>query len=468
VDYGATVAPTVLTDDKGQPTATFYSIAYVRTGVAEPVKRPVLFLFNGGPGSASVYLHMGAFGPKRVVLPAEVDADIKPPYQLTDNAYTILDVADLVFIDPVGTGYSRIAPGADPKSFYTAPGDGKSVAQFIQAWCKANGRDASPRYVMGESYGTIRAVLVADELARVAPLDGIILFGQAVNIVETVQRAGNIVGYGVNLPCLTAIAWYHDRIPKTGTTLAQLLEESYAFGTGEYLLALAKGRDLPAAERQRMAARLERLTGVSANYYLSHNLVISKQDYRREILKDKGLIVGMYDARYTGTAGPAAAAPGPPPAAQTPGKPPQAAAPRAPQGPPDPSMRHSEAFATLVRQHITKNLGVTLTDEYRTQDRGASGWDYGNGAPASPFTDFDFPEAITRAMAARPTFRMMVGSGIYDTSTTTGAARYLVARGTFPADRVIQRTYEGGHMAYTNIAALKALTDDVRAFVAGK
>jgi carboxypeptidase C (cathepsin A) len=465
VDYVATVAPTVLTDEKGQPSAVFYSIAYTRAGVADVSKRPILFLFNGGPGSASVFLHMGAFGPKRVVLPADITVDLEPPYRMIDNTYTILDVADLVFIDPAGTGYSRILPNADPKPFYTAVGDAKSVAQFILAWCKANGREASPRFTMGESYGTIRAVLVADELAKVAPLDGVVLFGQAVNMIETCQRAGNIVGYAVNMPALTAIAWYHNRIPHDGKSLSALLDESYEFATGEYLSALVKGRDLASVERQRMATRLAGLTGIGADYFLANNLVISKERFRRELLKGTGLIVGMYDGRYTGSNAPP---PEPPVAAAASGKPLPGARPRGPQGSPDPSSKYNPAFEALVVEHLTTNLGVTLPDEYRKMDTVMRPWDYGNGGPASPFTDFDFPSAITRAMAAKPTFRLMVGTGIYDTSTTTGVARYLVARGTFPVDGVSLRTYDGGHMAYTNEAALKALTDDLRAFVTGQ
>jgi carboxypeptidase C (cathepsin A) len=466
VDYTATVAPTLLAGKDGEPAARFYSIAYTRNGIADVSTRPVLFLFNGGPGSASVFLHMGAFGPLRVVLPADITVDIKPPYQLTDNTYTILDVADLVFIDPAGTGYSRILPGVDPAPFYTALGDAKAVAQFVVAWSKANGREVSPRFMMGESYGTIRAVLAADELAKVAPLDGVVLFGQAVNMIETSQRAGNIVGYAVNMPALTAVAWYHNRIPHDGKSLPALLDESYAFGIGEYLSALVKGRDLPPGERQRIAARLAGLTGVGADYFLANNLMISKERFRRELLDDKGLIVGMYDGRYTASTAPPA--PVQPPASVAPGKPSAAERPRGPQGPPDPSLKYNAAFGVLVAEHLTKHLGVTLADEYRQMDTAMHPWDYGNGGPASPFTDFDFPSAITRAMAAKPGFRLMVGSGLYDTSTTSGVARYLVARGTFPIDNVFVRTYEGGHMAYTNEAALKALTDDLRAFVTGK
>lgn len=442
VSYAATVGETLLNDERGHPTASLFSIAYVRDDVATKSRRPVIFAFNGGPGSASLWLHMGALGPKRVALPDDLNAAVAPPYKLIDNSYAVLDVADIVFIDPVETGYSRVLPGAKREDFYTAAGDAKSISQFIRAWTKANGRGASPKYVLGESYGTIRSVLVADQLAKAgsdAKLDGVILLGQAVNIVETVQRAGNVVGYAVNLPVLTAIAWYHDRIDKSGKTLDGLLDDAYTFAIGDYLSALAKGRDLPEAERSRIAQRLAGLTGLSAAYYLAHDLVISKERYRLEILKDKGLIVGRNDARYTG---PVAAANGP-------GA--------------DPSAKMSSAFEALVKEYLTNTLQVKLTEDYRPQDRASQGWDYGGGR--SPFTDYDFAGAFGRLMRTQANLRLMVGTGLYDTTTTTGATRYLLARNGFPADRVRSHTYEGGHMFYTNQTALKAFTDDLRAFV---
>jgi carboxypeptidase C (cathepsin A) len=161
INYLATVGETILQNETGTATASFVSISYVRADENDKARRPVIFAFNGGPGSSSVSLHMGALGPKRLVFPADLNAEIAPPYQLVDNHYALLDVADLVLIDPVETGYSRLLPGAKRESFFSAIGDAKAVAQFIQAWLKANGRESSPKYVVGESYGTIRAVLVA-------------------------------------------------------------------------------------------------------------------------------------------------------------------------------------------------------------------------------------------------------------------------------------------------------------------
>jgi carboxypeptidase C (cathepsin A) len=437
--YKAVVGETPVTDDKGQPLATFVSTAYLRQDGPNLAQRPVLFLFNGGPGSASMWLHLGAFGPRRVALPADVASDVAPPYRLIDNPYTILDVADLVFIDPPGTGYSRLAPGADPKSLWTAATDAQATADCIQAWTVAHHRGASPRYVMGESYGTIRAVLTAEDLSRTQPLNGVILLGQATNMIETSQRAGNIVGLAANLPVLASIAWYHGKVDHAGHTQAAFLDEVYAFAMGDYLTALAQGRDLPDDRRHAIADKLAAYTGLPADYYLANALSISKERFRREILKDRGLVTGQYDARYTAT--PEAAAKG------------------------DPSMKIAPAFNALIDPYLQGELGVKPDALYKPSDPDIDAWDY--GAPPSPFSDYDYPGKLARVMAAQPTFKLMIGSGLYDTTTTFGVARYLVARSAFPIDRTTLKTYDGGHMAYTNEAALKALTGDVRTFVSG-
>jgi carboxypeptidase C (cathepsin A) len=443
VRYTAVVGETILTDESGAPAASIFATSYLREDGPNKTKRPVIFAFNGGPGSASLYLHMGALGPKRVALPADVDAAVTPPYKTMDNQYSLLDAADLVLIDPVETGFSRIAAGAKSASFYTAAGDAKEFAQFIRAWLKANGREASPKYILGESYGTIRAVLLADELAKGKPavgLDGIVLLGQAVNIVETVQRSGNIVGYAVNLPALAAIAWYHGCIDKTGKTLDRFLDDAYAFAMGEYLAALAKGQDLSEAERAQVAAKLARFTGISTSYYLSHDLVISKERFRVEILKDKGLVVGRSDGRYTGSAASAG------------------------RGGTDPAGKVMPAFEATVKEYLAKDLGVTSGDEYRPRDpRAEPGWNYG-GAP-SPFTDYDLAGTLARLVKPENGPRLMIGTGFYDTMTTTGATRYLVTRSGLAVERVTLRNYEGGHMFYTSEVSLQAFSDDLRAFV---
>ena len=431
-----------VTDPAGVPTISFVTTSYVRQGVKDIAKRPVVFLFNGGPSSASLWLHMGAFGPKRIVVPQDVAAPVPQPYSATDNPYTVLDAADLVFIDPPETGFSRVLPGGKREEVYTANGDAKAVSRFVEVWIKANGREASPKFVLGESYGTIRAALMAGELAKTMPLDGVVLMGQAVNMIETSQRAVNPIAYGTNLPALAAIAAYHGRADTKGKAIAEVIDEAYAFGMADYVQALTAGDTLPPAERRRVAERLAAMTGIGADYYMANRLMITKVDFRQELLKDKGLLLGMYDGRYTG------------PAAQ----PGQRAA--------DPFDKVSAMVAPLMREHL-KSLGVTLPlEDYRPLAPGTQGWLYNpTGGAGGPFNDYDYPRVLGAAFKANPNFRLLIGTGIYDLTTTVGPARYMAAQAGFPADRVTLTQYEGGHMAYTNEPALKAFTSDVRAFV---
>ncbi len=446
IEYVATVGETVLRDANGTPTIRFVTTSYVHAD-ADPSTRPVLFVFNGGPSVSSATLHMMALGPKRLVVPQDPTLPVPNPPGMVDNTYTVLDVADLVFIDPAETGFTRVLPGGRREHFYSVEGDARSVAQFIEAWVRANGRESSPRYVLGESYGTIRATFVAGMLADSLPLDGVYLFGQAINMIETSQRAKNIMGYATNLPALAAVAAYHGRADRNGLSMDAFIDEVYAWGMGEYLQALVKGRDLPPADARRIASRLEALTGIGADYYLAHELVISKVAFADELLRDKGLILGIYDARYTG--------PSP-----EPGKP------RA-----DPFSKVLAGIMPMLIEHMRENLGVTWPmEDYRASapDAGAQ-WSWNpTGGIGGPFWDYDYQAQLSRAFAANPRFRLMIGTGIYDLTTTVGPARYLVAKSDYPADRVFLRQYEGGHMAYVNESELQAFTADIRALVTGR
>jgi len=441
--YTATVGETVIADDKSQPTCRFVTTAYVKDG-ADPATRPVLFGFNGGPSSASAALHMVALGPKRIAI-AQDPAAPAPPPSMADNPLCVLDVADIVFIDPAETGFSRILPSGKREVFYSVNGDAQSVTDFILAWTKANGRERSPKYVLGESYGTMRAAVMAGQLASALPLDGVFIFGQAVNMIETSQRAKNAISYAANMTALAAIAAYHGKATGLPKDPAAIADAAYAWGMGEYLQALLRGHDLTDAGRRRIATRLQAMTGISADYNLAHDLVITKIDYARELLKDRGLILAQYDARYTG---PAPAAGG------------RAA---------DPMRGIMAAIPVMMKAHYTQNLGVTAAmDDYRETAPGSNQWTWsGTLGPGGPFLDYDYQARLSEAFRANPRFRLMVGTGYYDLTTTIGPARYLVTRSDYPRDRVVQRQYVGGHMAYTHAPSHKAFTDDIRAWVKG-
>lgn len=446
VKYVATVGETVLRDAQGAPTIRFVTTSYVREGVKDQAARPVIFLFNGGPSSASTWLHMGAFGPRRISPPQDVNAEIPKPYKVVDNAYSLLDVADLVFVDPAETGFTRVQPAAQRADFYQVNGDARSVSGFVEAWLKANRREASPKYVLGESYGTIRAAVMAGQLAKTTPLDGVILMGQAVNMVETSQRPGNAISYATNITALAAVAAYHGRADTGGKSIQAFVDDAYAFGMNEYLPALVKGQDLPAAEREALARKLQAYTGIGADYYLANDLIISKVAFVSELLKDKGLVLGMYDARYSAPA----AAPG--------------------ARPVDPFGKVSDMVRPSFDAYMAGELKVTWPmADYRSfaPETARWGWSPTSGI-GGPFDDFDYQSNFGVALKANPKFRLMIGTGLYDTTTTIGPARYLAARGALPAQRVVLHDYEGGHMAYTNEDALRAFSNDVRAFVTGR
>jgi carboxypeptidase C (cathepsin A) len=441
VDYVATVAETVTA---GPNPARFVTTSYVARG-ADAAKRPVLFAFNGGPSASSQTLHMLALGPKRIAVPQDPEAPFAPPYRVVDNTETVLDVADIVLIDPAETGFSRMLPGGRREYFYSLEGDSQSVSDFVVAWIKANGREASPRYVAGESYGTMRAAFMAGQLAQVMPLDGVFLFGQAVNMIETSQRAKNALAYATNITALAAIAAYHGKADRRGRSMNAFIDEAYAWGMGEYLQALVKGYDLPGRERRRVAEKLEAMTGISADYYLANDLAITKIAYARELLKDRGLMLGTYDARYVG------------------------ALPKPGERPVDPFGKVTAAINPAMMEHYSTRLGVTWTaSEYRPVAPNAGSWTWAPTlGPGGPFYDYDYPSRIDQAFQANPRFRLMIGTGIYDLTTTVGPARYMVSRSNWPRERVFQRQYEGGHMAYTHEPSLKAFNADIRAWVTG-
>jgi carboxypeptidase C (cathepsin A) len=411
VTYKASVEAVVVTDASGKPAARLVDTSYIATSTGNAAKRPVVFAFNGGPITPSDIIHMGMLGPKRVAVPDDVTAG-PSTYKVVDNRYTLLDVADLVFIDPASTGLSRVLDGL-----------------------------GSPKYVVGESYGTMRAAAVADQLQKLptpVPLDGVILIGQALNIIEFSQRPANIISYAVSLPTIAAIAWSHGKANAHGKSFDDFQTEVWQFARTDYLTALFQGAKLPDDERRRIAARLEDYSGIPAAFYMANNLEISKERYRRELFRDKHEILGMIDARYVG--------------------------PNPASGPaPDPAGVITKAYEEAFKTYLHDELKIDDVDDYSTKDPVEDGWNYGGAA--SPFSDWPFPTLLTNVFAANPKFRLMVMNGYEDTQTTVGAAQYLVDRSGWPQDRVSIHFYQGGHTAYSVEDSLKRMTSDIRAMV---
>lgn len=450
IEYTAVFDQTIVPNDAGQAAASLYATSYIRTDVDDTEPRPVIFIWSGGPSASSQTLHMAGFGPRRLSVPTDVAARLAPPWETEHNAHTVLDVADLVFVDPAGTGFSRILPDGEPSDLYSADGDAASIAEFIRRWLSRHERHDSPAYVLGSSYGSIRAALVAGLLAESAePLAGAILFSQGVNLVETTQRSNNVMGYATNLSQQAAIAWYHGRTALQESPVGDVIEEAERFAMGDYLTALVQGRRLPDAERHAIARRLEALTGVDAGTWLAHDLAMKKTRFRQALLADRGLVMGATDARYT------APADGDSP-------------------PPSPT----QGVAEVQLEHMQEFLDITLPmDEYRGFAPGTgSAWDYGgtstiDGSKLAPdtvrtvFADFDYPGAITPAFEANDEFRIMIATGIYDLLTTVGPARLLAAHPDYPVDRVVMHEYAGGHAFYSSPEAFEQLANDIRRFV---
>ncbi|MDE1150657.1 MAG: peptidase S10 [Azospirillaceae bacterium] len=449
VRYKAMVAETFLTNPAGQRTASVYTTSYVRTDVPKGTVRPVVFVFNGGPGSASLWLHMGFVGPKRVDFTDPVHPETTPPFRMVDNPDSPLDVADIVLIDPPGTGYSRILPDGKPEEFYGTAADAQMTVSVIERWVRENDRWNAPKYLMSESYGTIRAAVVARLLAG-GPmstgtmdgmtLNGIMLLGQSMDMAGS---GGDDAAYLTALPTLAATACYHHKVA-AGCTLAGQVAAAQAFAGDEYVKALFAGNTLPAAEREAVTARLSALTGLSADVIRAHDLRIGTTVFARELLAGEGQELGAYDARYTL---------------------PLAASGRDPVAD-DPAMgQYVPGFVGAFDTYIRHDLGVTPPTNYEAISfRQVNGrWDYGRGPGAGAAGNYALD--LATAMRRNPRLRVMVGAGYYDLVTTLGNAAYTLSHAGVPQDRVVTHLYPSGHMAYLGDEARTALARDVRAFV---
>jgi len=450
VAYTAIAGETLLRNGRGQPTAALFSFAYIKDGGAPD--RPVMFVFNGGPGSSSLWLHMGVVGPRRVQLDREVNPSNTPPFGVVDNPDSLLDVADLVFIDPIGTGFSRIVGVGKPEDFYGVDQDAESIAQFIELWLSANGRWNAPKYLMGESYGSARAALLPRALMggpttysgvmRGITVDGIILLGSSLN--GQGAGPGPARAAALNLPAMAATAWSHRRAEREGLTLSDFDAEVSAFAMGEYLNAVEKAAAgaLDQTERAAVLARLARYTGVSADAW-PETLVLSTRAFSHALLAGQGLAVGLYDGRYTLPS----AGDGGEPVAD------------------DPAMgRYVPGFVSAFHQMLAQDLKVRMDRPYGAivwRDL-LFGWNWKRtGVPEGQ----SFAADLATAMRRNGDLRVLVASGYFDLVTTPAAAKDALQQAGVPADRTTIRDYESGHMLYLGNTAA-AFSDDVRALIA--
>src|SRR5882724_1080707 len=303
IKYTATAGTMLLKLEDGTPKASVFFVAYTRDDVADASRRPITFAFNGGPGAGSLWLHVGALGPRRVEM-GDVGNLLPPPYKFVDNEASILDATDIVFIDPVTTGFSRPVPGEADKQFHGVQEDVQSVGDFIRLWATRNRRWGSPKFLAGESYGTTRAAGLSGYLQQRYGmyLNGIILISAILNFQTAEFDTGNDLPYILYLPTYTAIAWYHKKLPGDlqGGDVQKAVEESRKFAVGEYADALMTGDALPTARRAEIMQKLARLTGLSPDYIDRTNLRIEIQRFDKELMKNERRTVGRLDGRFTG------------------------------------------------------------------------------------------------------------------------------------------------------------------------
>jgi carboxypeptidase C (cathepsin A) len=444
--YTATVAESFVSDALGKPAAAATTIAYVRDGVKDRAARPVLFLFNGGPGASSSPLHMSALGPyKRTPAPP---GDRSGGW--VANPASPLDAADLVFIDPVGTGFSRPFPGVDGKAFYSTSGDAQAVKSVIQAWLKANGREASPRYLVGESYGTTRAANIV-RISKGLPFDGVMLIALAG------ETPGREMPFVVSLPTMAAGAWHHQQIDRAGRTVDQVFAEALQFARTEYVSALIQGGSLPAAEKRRIAEKMSALVGLPADLIEEKNLRLSKNDWMFNVLKDKGLRTGLLDVTITATLEPGQDGAIDDPAL---GVVPKRAA-GAPAGPPPSPAAIGPVPSPVVGRYITEVLKYPSTDPYYGVNFSVNAaWTHERGT--NPY------EALGKAMQADPKLRLFWAAGYYDLTTPAYAGRYVLDQAGVPAGQLTAAYFAGPHGVYDHPENLVRFTAAVRDFVTGK
>jgi carboxypeptidase C (cathepsin A) len=446
VSYVATAGETFLKDKEGTPRASIFSISYVKEG-RDP-NRPVTFLFNGGPGSGSVWLHMGAFGPKRVAIPSDARDDAGPPYPILDNPDSLLDVTDLVFIDPVGTGFSHALGKTDPKDFYGVTKDAESIAEFIRLWLNENGRWNAPKYLGGESYGTTRSAAVVNQLEGTyndVALNGVLLISTVLDFGAGADTPGNEMTHILNLPSMAATALYHGKAKASSTEA--FVEEARRYAMGPYAAALLKGQRISAEERTAVRRELARFTGLSEAYLEQADLRVTPARFYKELLRDRGLTIGRLDSRYTGrdydNAG------------ETPDN--------------DPSFYGIDAgYTAAINAHLRDTLKYRTDRSYVTIGGIGGQWDWRIGGGRDNDVYLNVAPYLGKALRENSGMRIFVGQGYYDFATPFFGAEYALTRTGIPQDRIQYQYYGSGHMMYVRDEDRTKLSRDIRAFIRGR
>jgi carboxypeptidase C (cathepsin A) len=449
IDYAATAGTLIIRDDEDKPIAGIGYVGYVRQDT-KGAARPVTFAFNGGPGSSSLWLHMGVLGPRRVVVsdPTPTPAG---PYRTVENEFSILDKSDLVMIDPVGTGLSHAVCDHRDDEFWSVDPDIDSVSRFIAQYVSDNNRWSSPKYLLGESYGTTRGAAIVNYLRarRSLAFNGLILVSVATDIEEIfAEIPGNDRPYAVYLPGYAAVAWYHHVLPNQPAALEPFLTEVRAYSMGPYTAALIKGDALGDAERDAVAEKMHEYTGLSVEYLKAANLRVSENQFAHELLKSQRKTIGRLDGRFTGAT----------------------ADPRAEETDYDPQAEAiSAAFSAAFLDYYHGELKFGQGSTYRTVNYGiGEKWKWthktGHGEQAMVNTGVDLAEALVKDA----NLRVLVLNGYYDLATPFSATEYVMAHLGLPPGlgaRIEMKYYEAGHMMYVHPPSMAKVKRDLDAFI---
>ena len=441
-------------DKNPDAVASMFYVAYFKKG-AKPGMRPVTFFYNGGPGSATVWLHMGAFGPRRVVTRDDSHTPAAP-YAVVNNDSSLLDASDLVFIDAPGTGFSRIAGKDKKKAFYGVDPDAHAFAEFIKAFLTKYGRWNSPKYLFGESYGTPRSAVVANILQSDDSIDlnGIIMLSQILNFDLSVDEPefnpGIDTGYATALPTYAATAWYHHKLPGNPKDLQDVIQRAEVFAMGSYSYALAKGSSLSDKARHDIANKLHEFTGLPVDYILRANLRISGGVFEKHLQQGSDMTTGRLDTRFSG--------PTMDPLSKESQYDPQSAA---------ISSAYVSAFNAYVRETLHYGKDMTFKPSIETWKT----WDYRHKPPgadqALTIGTNTMPD-LAQAMKYNPDLKILLTGGYYDLATPFYEGWYEMHHLPIPGKlqkNIEYRYYQSGHMIYAHAESLKKLHGDVAAFI---
>jgi len=451
IPYKATAATMLIKNEKDEPTALMYYTSYTRSDVKDLSQRPLAFLYNGGPGSSSVWLHMGSVGPRRVIT---INADVTPPapYKLIDNPDCLLDKADLVFLDPVGTGFSRAVGKAQDKDFWGVDPDVKSLAQFISTYVNRNNRWNSPKFLIGESYGTFRNAALANYLQGRDNLylNGIVMVSSVLDLGTISFYPALDLAYVLYLPSYAATAWFHKTLQDRPENLNAFLEDARKFATGEYADALMKGDALSNAEKAVIAKKVARYTGLSEDYLIKANLRVRLFQFMQELQRNRGLTTGRLDARFAG------------PTYNLIGE----AADYDPQ-----ETAISGAFVGAFNSYVREELKFGQDKTYKpAAEFGGNRWDWKHEGsdfgffPGSPSVVLD----LVQAMVSNPRLRVEIENGIYDLATPFMESEYTVDHLGLPENirkNIKHQYYEAGHMMYLHDEDLSKLKKNIASFI---